>query len=179
MFVFFFQWLFLSVVILHGTNFVFGQFAAGPKQNAHVHQSFPQNTGQLGPNTVLNNLLSHRQYYNTLMGRMMEINKGQISNRNQNNVNVDEITEWKFTDPHNLVDTWAPPSGKWEYFGDWRESDRSRFNDVAPAAAVKRTNIIKYFFRRGILYSPRLDGSDIPRQIHDIPVFHSRSMRLF
>lgn len=176
MFELFYQWLFLGVVILQGADFVLGQFASGPKQSMPVHRSFTHNTGQLGPNTILNNMLSHRQYYNTLMGRMMEINKSKTGNRNQNNVDVDEIMEWRFTDPHNLVDTWAPPSGRWEYFGDWRESDRSRFNDAAPAAAVRRTNIIKYFFRRGILFSPKLDGSDVPRQVHDIPVFHSRPM---
>lgn len=176
MFELFYQWLFLGVVILQGADFVLGRFASGPKQSMPVHRSFTQNTGQLGTNTILDNMLSHRQYYNTLMGRMMEINKSKTGNRNQNNVDVDEIMEWRFTDPHNLVDTWAPPSGRWEYFGDWRESDRSRFNDAAPAAAVRRTNIIKYFFRRGILFSPKLDGSDVPRQVHDIPVFHSRPM---
>lgn len=64
-------------------------------------------------------------------------------------------------DLYNFVDIWVLFSGRWEYFGDWRELDWSWFNDVVFVVVVRRINIIKYFFWRGILFSFKLDGSDV------------------
>ncbi|XP_061174286.1 uncharacterized protein LOC133183345 [Saccostrea echinata] len=172
-------WLLICIVVLEKVNYVFGQFSPPSKPELIVQPSSFQSAGQLKPNQMQQNiypdLLAQRQYYNGLMSRMLEINKSKSSKSSLNN--VDEIKEWKFTDPHNMVDTWAPHSGRWEYLGDWRESDRK--SKAAPARAVQRTNIIKYFFRRGILFRPKLDGSNVHRPVHNIPVFHSRPMKLF
>ena len=170
---FFSLWLCFCAVILQGSDFVFGQFGTISKSS---RPSILQNNRNLGPSKLQNNgyldMFAQRHYYNTLMGRMMDINNSKMRNTNRNNVNIDEIKEWIFTDPHNLRDAWAPPSGSWQYFGDWKESDRAQLSDVAPAYAARRNNIIKYFFRRGILFNQKRDGTDVPQH----PVVHSGPM---
>ncbi|XP_062596892.1 uncharacterized protein LOC134258380 [Saccostrea cucullata] len=166
-------WLMICIVVFQRVNDVFGQFIQPSKPALIVQPSSFQSAGQLKPSQM--NMLAQREYYNGLMSRMLEINNSKSTKNNLNN--VDEIKEWRFTDPHNLMDTWAPPSGRWEYFGDWRESDRK--NDAPLPRAIHRNNIIKYFFRRGILFRPNLDGSNGHRPAHNIPVFHSGPMKLF
>lgn len=171
-------WMLICAAFLQGGDIAFGQFNTQSNPNLIASPSTFQRAGGLKPNPVQNNanlgMLAQRHFYNSLMGRIMDINKSQSRKTNLNN--VDEISEWKFTDPYNIVDTWAPPSGRWEYFGDWRKSDRDRLSYTAPPGAIRRTNIIKYFFRRGILFSPKLDGSDVPQQVQGAPVFRSGSM---